>query len=65
MDVPAKTALGADEAGAEAVAGGAGPVGRIGTGRFTFRSAAARSLPSFAAPTLTHSPGLLSPPGGE
>jgi hypothetical protein len=65
MDVPAQTALGADEAGTEAMARGAGTICGIGPCRFPFRRAAARSLPSVAAPTLTHSPGLLSPPGGE
>lgn len=65
MDVPAQATLGADETGSEAVSRCAGTVCGIGACGFTFGSAAARSLPSVAAPTLTHSPGLLSPPGGE
>ena len=62
---PAKATFGADQAGPEAVSRGARPIGRLGDPRIAFGRAAARSLPPVAAPTLTHSPGLLSPPGGE
>jgi hypothetical protein len=65
VDLPAKAAFGADQAGAEAVSRGARPIGRLGDPRIAFGRTAARSLPPVAAPTLTHSPGLLSPPGGE
>lgn len=68
MDVPAKAAFGADETGTESMAGGAGALAGLaaaGLATRSIRGIAARPLPPFAAPTLTHSPGLLSPPGGE
>lgn len=65
MDFPAKAAFGADQAGSETVSRGAGSIRRLGDSRIAFGRATARSFPPVAAPTLTHSPGLLSPPGGE
>ena len=41
------------------------PPNRIGDACVALGGAATRSLPAVAAPTLTHSPGLLAPPGGE
>lgn len=65
MGLPAKAAFGADQTGSEAVTRSAGPIRRFGGPRIALRRTTARSLPPVIAPTLTHSPGLLSPHGGE
>ena len=65
VGLPAKAAFGADQTGPKAVTRSAGPVRRFGCPGVTLARTTPRSLRPGVAPTLTHSPGLLSPHGGE
>ena len=65
MGLPTQAAFGADQTGPKAVTRSAGTVRGFSGRGIALRRTTARSLAPVVAPTLTHSPGLLSPHGGE